>query len=1279
MKDIHTAPDEHLEARITAWVLGEASPFEAAELETLCAADPELQLFLNRIKALHSLLLETPPSSSDQFWKLSPENRAKLDPIIGPNNSTYSNKDFSIRRAAFRSTFGIAAILLLTLFINRFYVQRKIIREPVRSISFSASGGEGGVVMSNDVWDEKMKERSSGILLNEIKQKAFKSPENKRVFAEAPKSFYSISETMSRKEDTASSSLSAAPSAKKSEPLISDVTKSGIGSATGYARGANGTDMSNVAPALDSLGVIEMDELASNDSRSRGGFEYKGKELEQDSLKEREGRLHAQAEAGEKFKSEITNTTIPGIPGDTFAARAIGTPPTPGLRSGDYSVQHESIDAILNNPNRTAQDEIAILPAAEGESPVGGQSFSGGTLAQREIIRREQSIKEGDDAFINGRDAYAKGDYTQAVDKYKQAIAVLPDTPAQADRRESYSQHLSDASVAQAQQMRKVGKYDEARKLLEQAETLSPADATIKNELAYLNDPIRTNPAGTYEHVEKVDQVRRDLYKAQGNYDLGKYDDAKKSYEDILRVDPHNQAARRGMEKVADTKSDYYRAAYGHTRAELLMDVDKAWELTVPAEGVKNGDPFADNKVTDNGYFRAAYSNTRSSLLEADLAENKKNNSAPADAVGYLNLIEDESNFNLALRAGSERGEISVIREFQYPTEYEVPKIPGGAGDKSAASDPFAALAQTDKDSVASELDLYVGQSDPFAAKPAEFEGFANNGSPIDAKPKQIKITTKHVEIAQGNNTELGFGWFNRDENQKADISVNREFQYSNDSTTYLGTTTTSSGTLNIPVTPATPLAFESRLTDTEGETLPILGDIPVIGRLFQSKPPSLTDLSEELSASQEVFSTFSLNISDASFQLASAAIAKGERPDPASIKPEQFYNAVDYGDPAPSASEPVAAAIDQTAHPVIPGRNLVRVAVRTASAGRSAAQPLRLTLLVDQSGSMVRADRRAAMETALTSLATLLTENDQVTVIGFSRTPHLLAKSLPGNEAGKLPDIINQTASEGGTNLEQAINLATEQALSHQLAGAQNRIVLFTDGAANLGDADPERLSKKIQDLRQQGLAFDIAGIGTNELNDRLLSDLARHGNGRYYLVGEKTGGNLAAQLAGAFRPAAENVKVQVKLNPQRVGNYKLIGFEKDRLKTEDFRNDTVDAAELAADEAGVALYQVETLPDGTGEIGEVSVRFRDTASGEMVERKWTIPYDASAPSFDKANPKTQLATLALLAAQKLQPGPLADAIDFSNYSETIAKLKQANANSNKTQQLLNLINNLK
>ncbi|MFZ9938082.1 MAG: YfbK domain-containing protein [Luteolibacter sp.] len=442
---------------------------------------------------------------------------------------------------------------------------------------------------------------------------------------------------------------------------------------------------------------------------------------------------------------------------------------------------------------------------------------------------------------------------------------------------------------------------------------------------------------------------------------------------------------------------------------------------------------------------------------------------------------------------------------------------------------------------------------------------------------------------------------------------------------------------------------------------------------------PDPGKLMEEIPASEEPYSTFSLNIGDASFRIAQAALAKGEQPDPAGIKVEQFYNAVDYGDPAPASNEPVACAIEQAVHPVIPGRNLVRIALKTAAAGRSAAQPLRLTLLVDQSGSMTRADRRAAMDKALGGLVGLLTKDDIVNVIGFSRTPRLLADGMSGDQAAKLADLVNQAASEGGTNLEEAIKLADQLALRHQQPGAQNRIVLFTDGAANLGDADPERLAEKVKEMRQKGIAFDIAGIAADDLNDALLGELARNGNGRYYVVGKDDDDIFAKQLAGAFQPAAENVKVQVRFNPERVASYKLIGFEKDRLKTEDFRNDKVDAAELAAEEAGVAIYQVEPLPEGRGEIGEVSVRFRDTAAGEMVERSWTIPHDSAAPALDRATPSMQLATLAMLAAEKLKGGPLGEAVDFSQFAAAQAEVKAHYSGSTRVAELLRMIEMLK
>ncbi|MEO5959935.1 MAG: von Willebrand factor type A domain-containing protein, partial [Opitutaceae bacterium] len=314
-----------------------------------------------------------------------------------------------------------------------------------------------------------------------------------------------------------------------------------------------------------------------------------------------------------------------------------------------------------------------------------------------------------------------------------------------------------------------------------------------------------------------------------------------------------------------------------------------------------------------------------------------------------------------------------------------------------------------------------------------------------------------------------------------------------------------------------------------------------------------------ETSAAQEAVSTFSLHVSDVSFRLAQAALARGEMPDATRIRPEEFYNAFDYGDPVPTVAEKVGVRIEQSAHPVAQQRNLVRIALKVPATGRGAGVPLRLTVLLDTSGSMEREDRAAVVRNAMGALVSLLGPNDRVTLIGFARQPRLLAEAVPGNEAGRLLELIANTPPEGGTNLEEALKLAGELATRHYLAAAQNRIVLMTDGAANLGDVVPATLAARVETLRRSKIALDVCGVGLNGLDDTMLEALARKGDGRYYaldaadgaarpetarpevgpyLERSSAGSGFARQLAGAFRPAAENVKVQVRFNPARLGD---------------------------------------------------------------------------------------------------------------------------------------------
>ena len=519
---------------------------------------------------------------------------------------------------------------------------------------------------------------------------------------------------------------------------------------------------------------------------------------------------------------------------------------------------------MQKTPTHYTSRTAATLMAAAATMPFtissadAGEGYSGMSgLAQREIIRRQEAVAEADRMFIEGREAYAKADFEKAVDKFRSALSILPNAPTLADRRASYTEHLADSSVALAQQYRKVGKYDEARTLLDGVLTpeVDPENAAAKVELGYLDDPIRTNPALTYEHTKNIDEVRRGLYMAQGNYDLGKFDAAKVNYESVLRIDPYNAAARRGMEKIAATKSDYYRAAYDHTRSELLMQVDEAWELSVPADlpnlemgsdtsnAPSNGVAFITEKLRrinipsinfeagtsleeavdflrqrageldtleldpDQKGVNINIQSPRPNTVggsELDVAEGETpllggsdlgalvlsntvrlNNVPLANALQYIceatnpKLRFKVDDFAVTLVPQTDTAEELFTLTFRVPPDFQSNLNTNGGDDAGAVeADPFAAengglggslkprppiIELLKKSGIifneGSSATLGASGSLLVTNTPSELDKIEQLITATSTAPKQVKITTKFVEISQENNDELGFDW----------------------------------------------------------------------------------------------------------------------------------------------------------------------------------------------------------------------------------------------------------------------------------------------------------------------------------------------------------------------------------------------------------------------------------------------------------------------------------------------------------------------------------------
>ena len=450
------------------------------------------------------------------------------------------------------------------------------------------------------------------------------------------------------------------------------------------------------------------------------------------------------------------------------------------------------------------------------------------------------------------------------------------------------------------------------------------------------------------------------------------------------------------------------------------------------------------------------------------------------------------------------------------------------------------------------------------------------------------------------------------------------------------------------PVPPAAPPAEEPSAAPVATTALPSQSAVVDEDKLLTatSLPPPVPQ--PEILTRDNAFSTFSLNVSDVSLKLAAASLEKGRMPDAASIRSEEFINAFDYRDPEAATGQPLAFTAERARYPFAHNRELLRFSIKTAAAGRQAGRPLNLVLLLDTSGSMERADRVVIIREALRVLAAQLQPQDTVSVVTFARTARLWADGVPGDKAGETLGKVSGITPEGGTNLEEAMRLAYETARRHYLANGINRVVMLTDGAANLGNVDPNALKQKVEANRRQGIALDCFGIGWEGYNDDLLEQLSSNGDGRYAFMNspDAAAGEFAAKLAGALQVAAQDVKVQVEFNPQRVVSYRQIGYAKHQLTKEQFRDNSVAAGEIAAQEAGNALYTIETKPDGAGPIATVRVRYKVPGTTDYRERSWNVDYRGNAPALEQSSAAMRLAATASAFSEWLASSPFAQEV---------------------------------
>lgn len=389
--------------------------------------------------------------------------------------------------------------------------------------------------------------------------------------------------------------------------------------------------------------------------------------------------------------------------------------------------------------------------------------------------------------------------------------------------------------------------------------------------------------------------------------------------------------------------------------------------------------------------------------------------------------------------------------------------------------------------------------------------------------------------------------------------------------------------------------------------------------------------------------STFALDVDTGSYSIARKFVLDGYLPDPDSIRVEEFVNYFQQDYAQPRWADGLAVTIDGSTTPFLssPFDRIIRVGIQSAELPEELRRHAALTFVIDTSGSMEEGRRLELVKESLRMLVDELQATDTVAVVAYNDNAAVILGPTAIEDRRSILEAIDQLRPGGSTNAEAGLTLGYWLAAEAFQEGAINRVVLASDGVANVGTTDAEGILGRIADDAARGINLVTIGVGMGNYNDVLMEQLADQGDGFYAYVDDLDEAHriFVQDLTATLQTAAQDARVQVEFNPEVVQSYRLIGFENRAMADQDFRNDYADAGEIGAGHTVTALYEVRLHEQNpTGVIGVVRLRWVHPETGEPRETEQFFGPENLYEGFEWASPRFQQDVLVARYAELLR-----------------------------------------
>lgn len=283
----------------------------------------------------------------------------------------------------------------------------------------------------------------------------------------------------------------------------------------------------------------------------------------------------------------------------------------------------------------------------------------------------------------------------------------------------------------------------------------------------------------------------------------------------------------------------------------------------------------------------------------------------------------------------------------------------------------------------------------------------------------------------------------------------------------------------------------------------------------------------------------------DASKAYSRAVIQRGSIVPAENVRTHEYLNYYEQRFPEPN-DLPLAldVRVGNTQIPSDGGEVWLQVGLQARHAENNVRTPLNLALVLDCSGSMSDEGKMTYLKQSLMVLLESLDPDDLVSIIGYNDAAWLVRAAQPVGTGAWIETALQSVYPGGSTNLHAGMMLGFDQVDRGFDIRRNNRVLLLTDGIANRGVTDPDRIAADALAYNQQGIYLSVVGLGM-DMDDRLLTKLAQQGRGAYHFVdsAKEMDKVFLKEVAGLVERVANDVRISI-VPAQGVSLLHVTGF---------------------------------------------------------------------------------------------------------------------------------------